>query len=153
MHRCADVIEHRSGLKLLHIADATGSKIVERGFERDGRPIGLLGTRYTMEADFYKGRLQNRFGLNVVVPKSESGDLLEVHRIIYVELCVGIIKEESKRFYIDVVKEMVQQHDIESVILGCTEIMLLVSEEGDLPIPAFDTTRLHAEYALDWAMT
>lgn len=104
-----------------------------------------------MEADFYKQRLERKFGLNVVVPSLESGDRLEVHRIIYEELCAGIVKPESRQFYIDVVQKMADQDDIECVILGCTEIMLLVREDGDLAVPGFDTTRLHAEYCLDWA--
>ena len=139
MHKVADAVETASGLPLLHIADPTGEAIRAHGFAR----IGLLGTRFTMEQDFYRQRLIERHGLDVLVP--EAGDRDNVHRVIYDELCQGEIREESRAQYRGVMASLVAR-GAQGIILGCTEIGLLVGE-GDASVPLFDTTALHARAA------
>lgn len=139
MHKVADAVEAASGLPLLHIADATGDAIRARGITR----IGLLGTRFTMEQDFYRRRLIERHGLDVLVPESDERDL--VHRVIYDELCQGVIRDESRAQYRRVMDGLVAR-GAQGIILGCTEIGLLVGED-DASVPLFDTTALHARAA------
>ncbi|MDG2517649.1 aspartate/glutamate racemase family protein [Lysobacter soli] len=139
MHKVADAVETASGLPLLHIADATGDAIRARGITR----IGLLGTRFTMEQDFYRRRLIERHGLDVLVPEPDERDL--VHRVIYDELCQGVIRDESRAQYRRVMDGLVAR-GAQGIILGCTEIGLLVGE-GDASVPLFDTTALHARAA------
>lgn len=139
MHKVADAVEAASGLPLLHIADATGDAIRARGITR----IGLLGTRFTMEQDFYRRRLIERHGLDVLVPEPDERDL--VHRVIYDELCQGVIRDESRTQYRRVMDGLVAR-GAQGIILGCTEIGLLVGE-GDASVPLFDTTALHARAA------
>ena len=139
MHKVADAVEAASGLPLLHIADATGDAIRARGITR----IGLLGTRFTMEQDFYRRRLIEGHGLDVLVPESDERDL--VHRVIYDELCQGVIRDESRAQYRRVMDGLVAR-GAQGIILGCTEIGLLVGE-GDASVPLFDTTALHARAA------
>ena len=139
MHKVADAVEAASGLPLLHIADATGDAIRARGITR----IGLLGTRFTMEQDFYRRRLIERHGLDVLVPEPDERDL--VHRVIYDELCQGVIRDESRAQYRRVMDGLVAR-GAQGIILGCTEIGLLVGE-GDASVPLFDTTALHARAA------
>lgn len=144
MHRIADMIEADVQIPLIHIADPTGAAIRAAGIER----IGLLGTRFTMEQDFYRARLEQRFGLKVLVP-GEAGRRI-VHDIIYDELVQGIIREESRHHYQAVIQELAAR-GAEGIILGCTEIGLLIQQEHS-PLPLFDTTRLHAQAAVDWQL-
>lgn len=144
MHKCAAEIESAVSIPLLHIADAAGRRI-----RADGRArVGLLGTRFTMEEDFYAGRLAEKFGLDVLVPAQEARAL--VHRVIYDELCLGITRDESRRAYAAVIAEL-GRRGAEAVILGCTEIGLLVGPR-DSALPLYDTTRIHVEAALDFAL-
>lgn len=140
MHRVAEEVERRVTAPLLHIADPTGAAITARGFTR----VGLLGTAFTMEQDFYTGRLRDRHGIEVLVPG--AADRATVHRIIYEELVAGIIRPESRAAFREVIARLVE-HGAQAVILGCTEIMLLVGVE-DSAVPLFDTTTLHAEAAI-----
>lgn len=144
MHRMADEVQAAIGLPLLHIADPTAERIRAAGLSR----VGLLGTAFTMEQDFYKGRLATRYGLDVLVP--EADDRAEVHRVIYEELVQGRALPASREAYRSVIARLVAR-GAQAVILGCTEIMLLVRPE-DSAVPLFDTTTLHAEAAVDWAL-
>jgi aspartate racemase len=144
MHRLADAISGAVGIPLLHIADPTAQRIKEDGFER----VGLLGTAFTMEQDFYKGRLQGRHGLTVIVPDAEDRRI--VHDVIYKELVVGQIRPESRLAYREIMARLVER-GAQAIILGCTEIMLLVSDE-DSTVPLYDTTTLHALAAVDSAL-
>ena len=143
MHKVTAPIEAASGLPLLHIADATALQVRAAGLQR----IGLLGTRFTMEQDFYSGRLAAH-GLDVLVP--EAGQRDQVHRIIYDELCRGQVLQPSRAIYRDIMADLVAR-GAQGIILGCTEIGLLVGP-GDTDVPTFDTTRIHAESAADWAL-
>ena len=145
MHRMADEVEAAVQAPVLHIADPTAKAIKAAGFAR----VGLLGTAFTMEHGFYKGRLAQRHGLDVLVPEEQDRAL--VHRVIYDELVAGIVREESRTAYAQVIARLVSR-GAECIILGCTEIMLLVREE-DSAVPLFDTTRLHAEAAARTAMS
>jgi aspartate racemase len=144
MHRMADAVAEAIEIPLLHIADPTGAKIKAAGFER----VGLLGTAVTMEQDFYKGRLKDLFGLDVIVP--ETDDRRAVHDIIYKELVVGKVLAKSRLTYREIIARLIAQ-GAQAVILGCTEIMLLVSAE-DSTVPLFDTTTIHAIAAVDRAL-
>jgi aspartate racemase len=143
MHRCAAAIEAAAPIPLLHIADATADEIRDRNL----RVIGLLGTRFTMEQDFYRGRLHHR-GLDVIVPESADRDL--VHRVIYDELCLGSIRAESRDAYRAIIERLVQR-GAQGIIFGCTEIGLLVSA-ADSAVPVFDTTAIHAQAAVTLAL-
>ncbi|MCG7392134.1 aspartate/glutamate racemase family protein [Microvirga sp. ACRRW] len=145
MHRLADAITSSVRIPLLHIADPTAEKIKAAGITR----VGLLGTAFTMEQDFYKGRLQSRHGLDVIVPDGDDRKI--VHEIIYRELILGKINPESRQAYRAIISRLIEQ-GAQAVILGCTEIMLLVSEE-DSAVPLFDTTTIHAVAAVDHALT
>lgn len=145
MHCLATELEAATSLPLLHIADPTGAAIRAQGFET----IGLLGTAFTMEQAFYRERLTERFGLEVRVP--ELAGRQTVHRIIYEELVRGEVRAESREAYRAVIGELVAQ-GAEGIVLGCTEIMLLV-DQSDSAVPLFDTTRLHALAAVDWALS
>ncbi|NRF93052.1 aspartate/glutamate racemase family protein [Paenibacillus frigoriresistens] len=144
MHKMAKEVEESVTIPLLHIADATANEMVKDGMKK----VALLGTAFTMEQDFYKGRLIEKFGLDVIVPN--EAERVIIHDIIYQELCLGIINEESKHSYLKIINNLSQQ-GAETVILGCTEITLLVSQD-DCSIPVYDTTRLHAESAVDFAL-
>ena len=144
MHKVAPAIEGASALPLLHIADPTATAIRQAGFTR----VGLLGTRFTMEQDFYRGRLVERHGLDVIVPDDDGRS--RVHRVIYEELCLGVVREESRAGYRQVIARLVDQ-GAQAVILGCTEIAMLVSA-ADAPVPVFDTTAIHAQAAVDAAL-
>jgi aspartate racemase len=132
------------GIPLLHIADPTAARIQAQGMRR----VGLLGTAFTMEQDFYKGRLQQKFGLDVLVP--DAPDRAIVHRIIYEELVQGRVLPESRAAYREIIARLVDA-GAEAIILGCTEIMLLVTQD-DSEVPLFDTTAIHAEAAVDLAL-
>ncbi len=144
MHKLAPHVEAAMSIPLLHIADTTAQQIVQDGLNT----IGLLGTRYTMEQDFYKGRLIERFGLKVITP--EAADRTIVHQVIYDELCQGRVHDESRREYLRIIDQLVEQ-GAQGVILGCTEITLLVKPEHTA-IRLYDTTYLHALAAVEWAL-
>ena len=144
MHRMAADVAAAVKRPLIHIADATAEVILADGLGT----VGLLGTRYTMEQDFYKGRMTDRFGLNVLIPDAEGRDI--VNRVIYDELVRGLIKPESRARYQAVIEQL-RGDGSEAVILGCTEIGLLIKPE-DCPIPSYDTTYLHALAAVEWAL-
>jgi len=144
MHRMAEEIQAATPLPLLHIADATAAAINQQGQQT----VGLLGTRFTMEGDFYRGRLEQEHGLTVLIPDDAGREI--VHRVIYDELIHGIIQEKSRRAYLNVVAGLTAA-GAQGVILGCTEISLLV-KQTDVDIPVFDTTALHAQAAVDWAL-
>jgi aspartate racemase len=144
MHKLADEIQANIHIPLLHIADATAEKIKAAGLST----VGLLGTRFTMEQDFYKGRLIDRFGLKVITPESPDREL--VHRVIYDELCLGVIKQDSREHYIRIMDQLVQA-GAQGIILGCTEIELLV-HDGDSQVPLFPTTKIHAIAAVEYAL-
>lgn len=140
MHRMADDVVAAISIPLLHIADATAARINAASISR----VGLLGTIFTMEQDFYKGRLVRQFGLDVIIPKSEDRRI--VHDVIYQELVRGEVRTESRARFRTVIDGLVAD-GAEAVILGCTEIMLLV-QPADSPVPLFDTTTIHAEAAV-----
>lgn len=144
MHKVAPEIEAAIDIPLLHIADATAHRLLADGVKK----VGLLGTRFTMEQDFYKGRLQTRFGLEVLVPPEAQRE--RVHRIIYDELCLGLLREPSRAEYLTIIEGLAAA-GAEAVILGCTEIALLVGE-AKAAVPLYDTTALHAEAAVRLAL-
>jgi aspartate racemase len=144
MHKVAQAIEAAVSIPLLHIADATAEAIQQAGLKK----VALLGTRFTMEQDFYKKRLTERYGLAVLVPDTESREL--VHQVIYQELCLGVVNPDSRQKYQQIMADLVTQ-GAEAIILGCTEIGLLVNAE-DSSVPLFDTTALHAQKAADFAL-
>ena len=145
MHKLAPQIESAVSIPMIHIADATAKEVQDQGIKK----IGLLGTGFTMEQDFYKGRLTEKFGLEVIVPQKPDRDI--VHRVIYEELVQGKIVQTSKLEYVRIMDELVAR-GCEGIILGCTEIMLLVSQT-DSSVPVFDTTTLHALAAVDFALS
>jgi aspartate racemase len=140
MHKVADGIQAAIDIPLLHLGDATADAVNRAGL----RTIGLLGTAFTMEQDFYRDRLAEH-GLHVLVPPPV--DRAEVHRIIYDELCVGIVREDSRQIYREVIGRLVES-GAQGIILGCTEIELLIATQ-DSPVPVFPTTRIHAEAAVE----
>ena len=144
MHKLADAVASAVAIPFVHIADATAATVREAGLER----VGLLATAYTMEQDFYVGRLRERHGLDVLVPPPEGRRL--VHEVIYEELCVGIVRDSSRQRYRRVIGELVER-GAGAILLGCTEIDLLVSQD-DAPVPVFDTTALHARAAVELAL-
>lgn len=139
MHKVAPAIENATRIPLLHIADATAEAILDAGF----RKVGLLGTRFTMEQAFYKSRLEDRFSLEVITPSSKDRQI--IHDVIYQELCLGKIMESSRREYLRIIDTLVAM-GAECIILGCTEISLLIPAQGST-VPFFDTTTIHARAA------
>lgn len=144
MHKVAPQIEKNINIPILHIADATAQVLVNDGIKN----VALLGTAFTMEQGFYKDRLRDKYGLNVLVPQAD--DIQIIHNIIYQELCLGVIKEESKKQYLNIMDKLVK-NKAEAVILGCTEIGMLVSEK-DTEIKLYDTTTIHAKKAVEYAI-
>ncbi len=144
MHKMADEVQQNIQIPVLHIVDATAKKIKAQGLKK----VGLLGTRFTMEEDFYKGRLINRHGLGVIIPSDEEREI--VHRVIYDELCNGEIKQLSKARFINIIENLVKE-GAEGIISGCTEIGLLVKNQ-DSKVPLFDTTQIHAEAAVEYTL-
>ncbi|WP_340611583.1 aspartate/glutamate racemase family protein [Xenorhabdus bharatensis] len=144
MHKIADDIEKSISIPVLHIADATAEVLIGDGIKK----VGLLGTRFTMEEDFYKTRLTNKFDIEVIVPDDEQRDL--VHRVIYDELCVGEIRSNSRQSYLNIIQDLYSK-GAEAIILGCTEIGLLVNQL-DTNIPLYDTAAIHAEKAVKMAL-
>lgn len=144
MHIMAPEIEAATGLKVFHIADAAGDEIKRKGLKK----VGLLGTDFTMTGKFYKDVLKDRHGIDVVVP--DEKDRKTVHDAIYNELVLGNINPESRKKYVDIIKKL-SEKGAEGVILGCTEIPLLVKQE-DVDIPVFDTTEIHSRLAVQYAL-
>jgi aspartate racemase len=144
MHKMADDVQGAINIPVLHIVDVTAEAIKANGQTR----VGLLGTKFTMEQDFYKGRLKEKHGLDVLIPNEEERQA--VHDILYSELCMGEIKEISKEKFKSVIQNLVGR-GAQGVILGCTEIPLIVNQD-DYTIPVYDTTRLHAQAAVDFAL-
>jgi len=145
MHKVADDVEEKVGLPVLNIVDVTGDAIRERGLHR----IGLLGTRFVMTEPFYQERLRDRFAIEVFVPGED--DIDTIHQIIYNELCEGKIKASSRRVCADIMSRLVDE-GAEGIVLGCTELPLLI-QPSDIHAPIFNTTRLHAEAAVNLALS
>ena len=144
MHKMACDIENRVGIKVLHIAEVTGEKIAHKGLKK----VGLLGTKFTMEQDFYKKALKDKFNIEVLIP-NESERVI-IHDIIYNELCKGIINQTSKKEYLEIISNLAL-NGAEGIVLGCTEIPLLIKQE-DVKVPIFDTTTIHAVSAVEYAL-
>lgn len=145
MHKVVPIIEAAIAMPILHIADATAAAIKAQGLQT----VGLLGTQFTMEQAFYKDRLIQRHGLQVLTPEaSERGT---IHRVIYEELCLGQVKPTSRNDYLKIIEHL-QNDGAEGIIAGCTEITMLI-QPSDLAIPLLDTTAIHAAAAVDWALT
>ena len=145
MHKVALQVQNSIDIPLLHIADATAKQLTKNGIQK----VGLLGTRFTMEQDFYKGRLKDQFGIDVVVP--DQTDRQYIHDVIFQELCRDKISSVSRERYIEVTQKL-QKKGAEGVILGCTEIAMLL-EQQHLDLPLFDTTAIHARAAVDLALS
>jgi len=143
MHKMAGVIKITTGLPVIHIADETGKVITKQGLKK----IALLGTKFTMEGDFYSNKLKD-YGIEVMIPNTSNKQI--IHDIIYNELILGVFKEESRQKYIEIIHQL-KADGAEGVILGCTEIPLLI-KASDVTIPVFDTTNIHAKGALDYAI-
>ena len=144
MHKMADDVQASITIPLLHIADATAEQIQLQNLQT----VGLLGTKFTMEQDFYKGRLSEKFGLKVLIPSDDEREI--VHSVIYDELCMGQTKESSRAEYIRIINNLVDR-GAQGIILGCTEIPLLIKQR-DVPVPIFDTTTIHAKHAVEEAL-
>ena len=145
MHKVAEAIKSACDVPFLHIADATGRAIQKQQMNN----VALLGTRYTMEQDFYRGRLQTEFGISTLIP--EADDRQKINQIIFDELCLGTFSETSRAFYVSVIEKLAQQ-GAEGVIFGCTEIGLLVPTEMS-PLPVFDTAAIHAQDAVTFMLS
>jgi len=145
MHRMAEDVQHAIQIPLLHIADAAADRVRAAGM----KTIGLLGTRFTMEQDFYRGRLVEKHGLDVLIPDEQGREV--VHHVIYDELVVGKVLPESRAKFTEIIASLAAR-GAEGIILGCTEIGLLVRQE-DSPVPLFDTTLVHAEAAVELALS
>ncbi|MBW2442704.1 MAG: aspartate/glutamate racemase family protein [Deltaproteobacteria bacterium] len=145
MHKLYDDVQNAIDIPMLNIADATAARIKADGIDR----VALLGTRFTMEEDFYKGRLKDRFGLDVIIPAKDEMEI--VHGVIYDELCAGMIKPDSKQKYAAIIRRLIST-GARGIILGCTEIGLLVKPE-DSSVPLFDTAEIHAQAAVRYALT
>jgi aspartate racemase len=144
MHKVVPDIESHISIPIVHIADATAEQLLQDGITK----VGLLGTRFTMEQEFYKQRLIGQYGMAVVIPDEE--DRNAVHEIIYDELCCGVLRPESKRRYLDIIDDLVGK-GAQAIILGCTEIGLLINQQ-DTSIPLYDTAEIHAQYAVALAL-
>lgn len=144
MHKLAPAIERSVDIPLLHIADATAETLITQGKQK----VGLLGTAFTMEEAFYRGRLESVHDLQVLVPQSQDREV--INRVIFDELCCGKILPESKRQYLRIVESLMEA-GAEAVVLGCTEIGMLISQD-DVSLPLFDTTHLHAAKAVNYAL-
>lgn len=145
MHKVAPQIAEALTIPILHIADATARVLQANGVKR----VGLLGTRFTMEEDFYKQRITDNFGIEVIIPDAPQREI--VHRIIYEELCLGIIQDQSRQHFLDIISQL-STRGADAVILGCTEIAMLV-QAGDTAVPLYDTTALHAQAAVAFALS
>lgn len=146
MHKVVPEIEKNINIPILHIADATGEALVKKEIKR----VALLGTKFTMTEDFYKNRIEEKFNIQVVVPNEKEQDI--IHEVIYKELCLGICNKDSRDEYIKIIKRLETQEECEGVILGCTEISMLI-KQGYVDIPIFDTTLIHAQAAVEKALS
>ena len=144
MHKMANEVQKELKIPLLHIADAAAQKVKEMNLKK----VGLLGTKYTMEQDFYKGRIKKKYDIDVIIPDLDEREI--VHDVIFNELCLGKIKEESKEQYKKIIQNLIHK-GAEGIILGCTEIPLLINQE-DFDVPIFDTTMIHCQAAVDHAL-
>lgn len=144
MHIVAEQVANAISIPLIHIADAVGEELVKANIDK----VALLGTSFTMTEAFYRVRLQENFGLNVITPKADDRKL--IHDVIYNELCLGKVLPESKQAYLDIIAKLKEQ-GAEAVILGCTEIGLLIQQE-DCPLPLYDTVMIHAKRAVEFAL-
>jgi aspartate racemase len=144
MHLCSPAIVKNISIPFLHIAEATGMKIVEMGLKK----VALLGTKFTMEKDFYKTYILEQFGIEVIIPAEDEREI--IHNTIYNELVQGVIKDDSRLKFQQIIGNL-EKRGAEGVILGCTEIPSLISK-SDVSIPVFDTTAIHAEKAVEWAL-
>lgn len=144
MHKVADQIQSAITIPVIHIIDATAEKIQQHAI----KTVGLLGTKFTMEDDFYKSRLLDKYNIQTIIPTYSQREV--IHHIIYDELCLGIINSVSKKIYLDIVRDLYRQ-GAKGIILGCTEIPLLIQQQDSF-VPFYDTTTLHAEYAADFAL-
>lgn len=144
MHKVAPQVSQHVAIPLLHIADATAQQLKANGISK----VGLLGTKFTMEQAFYKGRLQDNFNIEVIVPNEHDRHI--IHQVIYDELCLGEIKEASRQHYLAIINKLFNE-GVQAIILGCTEIALLVNQ-NDTDVPLFDTTRIHAHKAVEYAL-
>jgi len=145
MHKVADEVGESAGLPILHIVDVTGNAIKEQGLSK----VGLLGTRFVMAEQFYRDRLRKRFNIDVVVPAED--DQAVVHWIIYDELCRGKVRDLDRQSCLQIIDKLIER-GAEGIVLGCTELPLLI-RPGDVRVPVFDTTRLHAEAAVELALS
>ncbi len=145
MNSRADLIQEKVHIPVLNIIDATGEKVKESGI----KTVALLGTNYTMEQDFYKDRLEEKYGLNVVVPNATEREY--INSVIFDELCAGKLKNESRARYVQIINRLVDEEGVQGVILGCTEIPLLIKQK-DVKVPVFDTTYIHSEAAVRYAL-
>jgi aspartate racemase len=144
IHKIADEVENSISIPLIHIADATGEKIVEKNLKK----VGLLGTKCTMSEDFYKKRLKDKYGIQTIVPSTQDQEIIDY--VICKELTFNIIKKSSKQKYIKIIKKLIS-NGAEGIILGCTEIPLLI-KSSDIDIPVFDTTSIHAKKAVEYSL-
>ncbi|MCD4793076.1 MAG: aspartate/glutamate racemase family protein [Bacteroidales bacterium] len=144
MHKTADEIEDRVNIPVVHIADAVAVEVKEQNLQK----IGLIGTKFIMEHDFYKNRIKKTFDIDVISPKGR--DMITIHRIIFDELIYGTVKEESKKRYLEIINKLTER-GAEGIILGCTEISILLNQ-SDINIPIFDTIRIHVEKAVEFAI-
>jgi len=140
MHKMADDLQKTIGIPILHIADATAEAVQRQNLKK----VGLLGTKFTMEQAFYKGRLSENYGLDVLIPGEEDRE--SVHSVIYEELCLGTLRDSSRQVFLQIIKDLIDR-GAEGIILGCTEIPLLIQQK-DISVPVFDTTQIHAESAV-----
>ncbi len=145
IHKVADKVEESISIPLIHIADTVSEVVHKKGIKK----VGLIGTKYTMTEDFLRNRIKSN-GIDAVVPKEEA-EIDEIDRIIFDELCKGEIKQTSKEYYISVINKMIEEEGIEGVILGCTEIEMLL-KDGDVSVPLFDTTQAHIDAIVDYAL-
>ena len=146
MHKVYTLIQDKITIPILHIADATAEVLVKD----NKKNILLLGTKFTMSEDFYKNRLINNYDLNIIIPNLNDQNI--IHKIIYDELCLGIIKEDSKNEYLRIIKNINDDNKLDAVILGCTEITMLINQK-DINIDLYDTTKIHALKAVDYALS
>lgn len=145
MHKMAEDIEEKAQIKVLHIAEATGKEIIKRKIKK----VGLLGTSFTMEQDFYKKLLKDNFNIDVIIPSKDEREI--IHKVIYDELCKGNINEESKEQYVKIINSLVL-NGAQGIVLGCTEIPLLIKQD-DVDIELFDTTKIHTICAVEFALS
>jgi aspartate racemase len=145
MHQMADEVQQKINIPLLHIADAAAEKIESGGYKN----VGLLGTKYTMEGSFYKNRINENYNIDVIIPEVEERDY--IHQVIYQELVSGILKDDSRDNFKEIIDNL-KEKGAEGIILGCTEIPLLIKDK-DSSLPIFNTTELHAKKAVEIALS